>query len=883
VIQRVLDVRFPVYVIVTKCDLLIGFREFFDGISDPQLQHQIVGWSNPDPLDTAFRPELIDQHLTAVSNRLRKRRLGLLRDPVPESSDHRRTDEVDALFSLPNSLSLIGPRLRRYLETIFVAGEWSAKPLFLRGIYFTSSMREGSALDQELAQAVGVPVGELAEAKAWERERAFFLRDLFMEKVFKERGLVTRATNTARMLLRRRAAIYGTAFGALALFIAFCVFGNMSLKKAIRDETGYWQYAANNKQRLSIRESAVAPLPTLAPPTTRPQFHALIKTKVQEPIRYGVFRPIAWMSDVDDASRRKAQHVLFEESVVAPIFTSARSRITNSAEIDAAGLKALVDLEVAAGKTNVPFTRRTASEFLALGGEFLDPKGSNSLAATMEWIYSSGAGINQWPPLYFSSGADLDRNPVILTAVERFLEQVRQKAAKSSEGLTNLQSLWNEFARFSTAESNLIARMNIVTRPGDDRVEWERYDAALKLWSRELEIARRRVLQRTPSSAVEAYNLIVATNTASLKKEIDTFINAIAANAKENNIAQQIKTKSERELTSILGKLESDSRKDLPRWQAIDQWCLANNGTQHLYEVRHDVYRAVHTNAPADAVVRSRWQRFTEWHDYAENIKRDLVVRQIPDGRFGSAISNYLGRTTAHVATNMLGAYMRNAQQQLNDGSLGFPIFRDEGSRILRREEISVARRSLDQILGDFINPPRPSPLDWADKDAANRFTNVIMRLSGVCAALVPSNAPPVACSVTLLPGEENWVRLVGYVKLDELGRRQKANVKTPFPLGKKNLDDAIELTLCKNPNQGDADDIQVPFKAPGPWAVLRMFFSSTGSPQNDVRRFTQPLEDVRNVRLGNLAFEMKFDPPLVLPSPENWPSKSILENLSLQ
>jgi radical SAM protein with 4Fe4S-binding SPASM domain len=70
----------------------------------------------------------------------------VLRDPVPENAP-RRTDEVDSLFALPNSLAMLAPRLRRYLETIFMPGEWSAKPLFLRGIYFTSSMREGVALE----------------------------------------------------------------------------------------------------------------------------------------------------------------------------------------------------------------------------------------------------------------------------------------------------------------------------------------------------------------------------------------------------------------------------------------------------------------------------------------------------------------------------------------------------------------------------------------------------------------------------------------------------------------------------------------------------------------------------------------------------------------
>ena len=101
VIQRVLDVRFPVFVVVTKCDKINGFREFFDGLTDPQLQHQMMGWSNPDPLDEPFKPEMVDKHLDQVAGRLRRRRLGLLRDPVPENHGRRRTDEVDSLYALP--------------------------------------------------------------------------------------------------------------------------------------------------------------------------------------------------------------------------------------------------------------------------------------------------------------------------------------------------------------------------------------------------------------------------------------------------------------------------------------------------------------------------------------------------------------------------------------------------------------------------------------------------------------------------------------------------------------------------------------------------------------------------------------------------------------
>src|ERR1041384_2441244 len=72
VIQRVLDVRFPVFVAITKCDKINGFREFFDTLTDPQLQHQMMGWSNPDPLDEPFKPEMVEKHLEQVAVRLRR-------------------------------------------------------------------------------------------------------------------------------------------------------------------------------------------------------------------------------------------------------------------------------------------------------------------------------------------------------------------------------------------------------------------------------------------------------------------------------------------------------------------------------------------------------------------------------------------------------------------------------------------------------------------------------------------------------------------------------------------------------------------------------------------------------------------------------------------
>ena len=261
-IQRTLEVRFPVYIVVTKCDLVNGFREFFDGLNDPRLQHQILGWSNPAPLDQSFNPELVDEHLKSVAAKLSQRRMGLLLDPVArESEQSRRIDEVDSLYSLPESFLRLGPRLRRYLEMIFVAGEWSPKPLFLRGIYFTSSMREGQAIDAELMELLHVPPESLREGKLWERDRAFFLRDLFLKKVFPEKGLVTRAASTAKLQRTRMVALLGGGFVAVALLVFFTWFGARKVSRSIGEQHDFWNGLAklndpNQPASLDIVEPA---------------------------------------------------------------------------------------------------------------------------------------------------------------------------------------------------------------------------------------------------------------------------------------------------------------------------------------------------------------------------------------------------------------------------------------------------------------------------------------------------------------------------------------------------------------------------------------------------------------------------------------------------
>ena len=349
-IQRVLDVRFPVFVLITKCDKIVGFREFFAGVKDPQLQDQMTGWSNPAPLDTPFQMEAVNQHLAEVVQRIGRRRLGMLKDPVPTDHGKRRADEVDSLFSLSASIGALAPRLRKYLETIFVAGGVTARPLFLRGIYFTSALTEGKELDTELAAALGLTEDQLPSSKAWERERSYFLKDLFLQKVFKEKGLVTRATNTEKLLKNRQRMIGGVIAAGLLTVLGISFIGYRGLKSSVGSELVYWragaqaenwsggkwrpvvngrlEYTGNDIVQLDANQA----LPIMS-------FHEKLQQRAEGDLKIPlIYKPIESLALQANARRKQAQRVLFEASVIAPVVEANRDRLINSSNWSAAAL-----------------------------------------------------------------------------------------------------------------------------------------------------------------------------------------------------------------------------------------------------------------------------------------------------------------------------------------------------------------------------------------------------------------------------------------------------------------------------------------------------------------------------------------------------------------
>jgi type VI secretion system protein ImpL len=195
-LQQILGVSAPVYVVVTKCDHIRGFRSFCQTIG-PQFEDDIFGWSNPATLDTAFRAEWIDRAFESIDASLLLHQLRVF--------GRQSIAGADDLFVFPLEFVRLLPPLRTYLTECFKESSY-LDPHFLRGIYFCGAdaaepavdgPSEGIPADSTMPAVTGhiapprllnsamAPVGE----KRY-RPQVVFARHLFDQKVFLEAGIV---------------------------------------------------------------------------------------------------------------------------------------------------------------------------------------------------------------------------------------------------------------------------------------------------------------------------------------------------------------------------------------------------------------------------------------------------------------------------------------------------------------------------------------------------------------------------------------------------------------------------------------------------------------------------------------------------------------------
>jgi len=231
-LYRVLAIRFPIYILFTKCDLVAGFSEFF---ADLGQEERIQVWGETFPGDDSEPIEdLIARFDAGYENLLQRLSQRTFRRIQEEKDIQRR----GLILDFPQQMALLKSAMMSFLDDIFSKSRYETAPL-LRGVYFTSGTQEGTPIDRVL--------GRLAVAFGLDRQnqpvfsghgKTYFITRLLKEVVIPEAELA----GVDPGLERRRRWLQWAAYGCLlSLAVGMCVLWSVS-------------YARNNRSIEKVKE-----------------------------------------------------------------------------------------------------------------------------------------------------------------------------------------------------------------------------------------------------------------------------------------------------------------------------------------------------------------------------------------------------------------------------------------------------------------------------------------------------------------------------------------------------------------------------------------------------------------------------------------------------
>jgi type VI secretion system protein ImpL len=206
-----LEMVVPVYLLVTKTDLVPGFVEMFGDLRDKD-RGQIWGVSLPLMSTPDDRQELLGEQLQELFDVVAARSFGRM-------CEERRVDARFKIFEFSQQLEAFGRNLTALVTDLFAENVYQDAPI-LRGVYFTSGTQEGRPIDrimQSMATAFGVS-GRAAPV-AVTKPKSYFLRDVFTGVVFPDQAAAVRSTRVMRKERMRKLLLTAGAFVLAAGFL----------------------------------------------------------------------------------------------------------------------------------------------------------------------------------------------------------------------------------------------------------------------------------------------------------------------------------------------------------------------------------------------------------------------------------------------------------------------------------------------------------------------------------------------------------------------------------------------------------------------------------------------------------------------------------------
>jgi type VI secretion system protein ImpL len=211
-LTRQLGTRLPVYITLSKFDLLEGFEEFFARLSRSGREDLLGFTFSLDAVDDfdAWLAELKHQYQTFVD---------CLTEQIFNSTRESRTsDERDRLQALMHQMAGLRPALFGFLSEMLGSDRFTT-PALVRGLYFSSVLQQGTlsnAFVKEAGQAYQLPPPP-PEVKPAGGTAIYFAQQLFQRVIYPEAGLAGDNIKVARS--KRRLLIAGFSVASLGCLV----------------------------------------------------------------------------------------------------------------------------------------------------------------------------------------------------------------------------------------------------------------------------------------------------------------------------------------------------------------------------------------------------------------------------------------------------------------------------------------------------------------------------------------------------------------------------------------------------------------------------------------------------------------------------------------
>ncbi|HHX8480502.1 TPA: type VI secretion system membrane subunit TssM [Vibrio diabolicus] len=219
-LKNQLGMQFPIYVLLTKMDLVAGFNEFFSDLSKEDRE-ELFGFMFPrEVADERGVISLFNKEFHGMLERLDARMLRIL-----ETEDD--LEKRALIFEFPKQLRVLQANLDEFLAEIFAQNSFE-EPALIRGVFMLSSVQEGLPVDKLMNESTnGLGLNRFALAKSPTGSHSYFVKNLFDKVIFKEQllGTVNRHYQKQSGWMRR-----GVYIGCASLLLGASALWLMSYK-----------------------------------------------------------------------------------------------------------------------------------------------------------------------------------------------------------------------------------------------------------------------------------------------------------------------------------------------------------------------------------------------------------------------------------------------------------------------------------------------------------------------------------------------------------------------------------------------------------------------------------------------------------------------------